>query len=189
MAADYKKVVSLLWEVTPDDDMTARAVLDLTSSMRDKLTGSLRSQCESLASRATLAVQSSAAESTAERVAALKAEFAKDPASLARRAAEAGLRWLKIETQEDDLGTSLEAAISAWARGGQAERPKSCLIDAVEAEGWTLEHVQSLSVPIRIQTSPIMGAQFFLGGEPVEGQTRYIYVFRRLQPAGADALA
>jgi hypothetical protein len=187
MAADYKKAVSLLWEVTPDDDMSARAVLDLTAAMHDRLTGSLRSQCESLASRATVAIESSATESTAERVAALTAEFAKDPALLARRAAEAGLRWLKIQTEEDDLADSQKAAISAWAGGDQSGQPKPCLIDAVEAEGWTLEQTQDLFVPTAIQTSLLTGA--YMGGEPVSGRMCHVYLFRRSPQAGSDTPA
>lgn len=181
MAADYKKAVSLLWEVTPDDGTKARAVLDLTAAMHDKLTGSLQSQCDSLASRARVALEAGDAEASAERLDALRAELANDPAELARRAAEAGLRWLKIETEADEITAAQEAAMCGWARGSQAERPKPCLIDLVEAKGWKLEQAQDLFVPTTLNSIAIRGLD-----ERIAGQTRHIYLFRRSAPAAAE---
>jgi hypothetical protein len=183
-AGDYKKAASLLWEVTSDDEASARAVLDLAAALRQETSGSLQSQCDSLVSRAKIALESRDAESAAERVAALKAEFAKDPALLARRAAEAGLRWLKIEAEEDDLTDSLEAAIRAWVSGAQNGQAKPCLIDAVEAEGWSFEQAQDLFVPTKLSSSVFAGID-----EPINGHLRRIYPFRRSPKAGAGTRA
>ena len=57
------------------------------------------------------------------------------------------------------------------------------MIDAVEAEGWRLEHVASMFRPTRVQTSVLRGAEVFMGGDVVDGEETYLYLFRRADGA------
>jgi hypothetical protein len=46
-----------------------------------------------------------------------------------------------------------------------------------------LEHVSCLFRPTKVQTSPFRGAEFFMGGEIVNGEERHLYLFRRADGA------
>ena len=59
-------------------------------------------------------------------------------------------------------------------------------IDIVEAEGWRLESVVHRFIPARVQTSFLRGADF-LSGDPVQGDEKYLYLFRRVEGAPGDS--
>jgi len=59
----------------------------------------------------------------------------------------------------------------------------SSTIDAVEAEGWRLEHVACMFRPTKVQTSVLRGAEVFMGGDIIDGEETHIYLFRRVDEA------
>jgi hypothetical protein len=185
-AGQYKKAVATLWEVPLTDGGgldEARELLKVASALRDATDGPLRADCEAQIQRAKEAIDRYESGLADDRVQQLEAGLKQDPAKLARWAKEAGLRWLQVETDTDAAAAVQTAAIAAAATG-RDEPPQTCLIDAVEAEGWRLEHVQNVFRPTMLQTSPLRGAEFFMGGEVVEGQMRYFYLFRRVDEQG-----
>lgn len=82
------------------------------------------------------------------------------------------------------MAAPLTKALAA-AAGGPATDGR-CAIDLVEAEGWRLEHVVHRFVATKVQTSVLMGADL-LGGDRIEGDARYLYLFRRAAAAAGGA--
>jgi hypothetical protein len=160
----------------------ARELLRLATALRDQTDGRARRDCEENIQRAEDAISAIERQYGDASVDELEAKLATDPVRLAHWAREAGLTWLRIDSAEDVVAAAQRAALSATA-AGRAAQPQPCLIEVVEAEGWHLEHVQTVYVPTKVQTSVWMGADL-LGGDVVEGETRYTYLFRRVDPGG-----
>ena len=99
---------------------------------------------------------------------------------LAREARAAGLTWLETRRGEDVVAAEMLAALADDPSAGSAPPPS--MIDAVEAEGWRLEHVAAMFRPTKVQTSLLRGADL-LGGDVVDGEETYLYLFRRVDGA------
>lgn len=175
-AGDFKKAVRLLWELPIGVD-DPRDVMELATMVRGKAEGKVAAECDEFLRSHQRAVAEAEKNQAAKRAQELETSLKADPAALARWAVQAGLRWLEIESSEDVVAASLKAAMAA--AGGREQAPQPCMIDAVEAEGWRLEHVQHFFKPIKIQTTIFKGADL-IGGEPVEGEMTYFYLFRRV---------
>ena len=175
-AGQYKKAADTLWEVTfagEDGESEAQAVLALATQLRDATDGGVRAACEEHVARAERFLQpaTTAANVTAPGELLLDEE----PATLARRAREAGLTWLEIVRSTDLVAAATHDRL-ACGRPDVVSQP--AFIDAVEAEGWRLEHFACLFKPTKVQTTIFRGADI-LGGDPVQGEERYLYLFRR----------
>ena len=180
-AGHYKKAADALWEVTfagDDAEAEARAALALATQLRDSTSGSLRETCEQHRVRAEQALSAELAHAAAGRFRSLEAELRADPVRLARWAREAGLAWLRLESDEDFAAGAMRAAISAAAEGRERQA-KANIIDLVESEGWRLEQVESLFLPTTVLITPWRFVDAMAGGEIVEGRMRYLYLFRR----------
>lgn len=178
-AGRYKRAVDTLWEVnfaSDDGEAEARSLITLATHLRDSTQGSLRDECERHIARAE---QYLAPSPVPPNLAPAEQILQEDPVALARRAREAGLTWLEIVRAEDVVASEMHVGLEASTSGGT---PEPALIDAVEAEGWRFEHLACLFRPIKVQSSPLRGADFW-GGEPVEGEERYLYLFRRVDGA------
>jgi hypothetical protein len=180
-AGQYEKAVATLDKVgrgtaTPVEE--ALGLRDLAAVLRDRTQGDLRERCEDHIRRANMVISRREFRETTQRANELTAELRGDPVRLARWALEAGLTWLEVEWPESIAGRALESAIVA-ASGGQ-EQPGLSLLDAVEAEGWRLEVVTHVFRPTKVQTSPLRGADWVAGGDAVEGDERFLYLFRRV---------
>jgi hypothetical protein len=174
-SGDYKKAVRLLWELPIGADDPGN-VMELATMIRGKAEGKVAAECDEFLRSHQQAVAEAEKSQAAKRAQELETSLKADPAALARWAAQAGLGWLEIESSEDVVAASLKAAMAA---AGRDQAPQPCMIDAVEAEGWRLEHVQHLFKPVKIQTTIFKGADL-IGGEPVEGEMTYFYLFRRV---------
>ena len=184
-AGREKQAVNLLYEVATAPDAPPAEVsglLELAGAIRDRTVGDLRAQAETHVRRAQKRLEDQEHGQAAERVGQLQAELKRDPTRLARWAREAGLNWLEVESPDSIVGGSLRKAVAAAAAGGANAAPEACLIDLVEAEGWRLESVVHRFVPTRVQTSILRGADL-LGGDVVEGDEKYLYLFRRADDA------
>ena len=164
-----------------DGDAEARAVLALATLLRDATEGRVRADCEEQIARAERLLTQAEQMSAKQRVDRREAELRGDHVALARWAREAGLTWLRITSAEDLVDAPMRTAMAS--EGTSASDPEPCALDAVEAEGWRLEHVTCLFRPTRIETSPLRGADLFLGGDVVDGEERYLYYFRRVDGA------
>lgn len=176
-AGNYKKAVRMLWDLSLGID-DSRQAIELATMIRGKVDGSLAGQCDDFIRATQRAIAAAKEKQAADRASELEATLKKDPVALARWAAQAGLRWLQIESAEDAVAASLEAAFAAAGEGSGHVAPP-CFIDGVEAEGWRLEHVQRVFEPTKIQTTIFRGADLG-GGEPVQGERTYLYLFRRV---------
>ncbi len=176
-AGQYKKAVDTLWEVSfpdDDDDAEAQALLALATRLRDVTEGSLRSDCEEHIARAERYLAAERRSEADRRAAALGA----DPVVLARRAREAGLTWLSITSAEDLVAAPLHEVLRA-SESGASVAPAS-VIDAIEAQGWHLEHITRCVRPTRVIASPFGAVDLIAGGQDVEAADEYQYVFRRV---------
>ena len=183
-AGQYKKAVATLVEVSfagDDGDAEARGVLALATLLRDATEGRVRADCEEQIARAERLLTQAEQTSAKQRVDRREAELRGDHVALARWAREAGLTWLRITSAEDLVDARMRTAMAS--EGTSASGPEPCALDAVEAEGWRLEQVACLFRPTRIETSPLRGADLFLGGDVVDGEERYLYYFRRVDGA------
>jgi hypothetical protein len=183
-ADEYEKAVATLERVgwgkdTPVEE--ARGLRDLAAVLRDRTQGDLRERCEEHIRRANMTISAHERRETTKRANELGSELRGDPVRLARWALEAGLTWLEVEWPESIAGRALQSAIVA-ASGGRVQ-PSPSLLDAVEAEGWRLEVVTHAFRPTRVQTSPLRGADWVAGGDVVEGQESFLYLFRRVDGA------
>ena len=175
-AGQFKKAADSLWEVSfagDDGEAEAQALLALASQLRDATEGAVRSDCEEHVARAERYL-GAGRRGEAER---REAELLADPVALARRARDAGLTWLTVTSAHDLVALALREALRAPA-GGAPGTP--CVIDAVEAEGWHLEHITRALRPVRVQASPFGAADLIAGGQGVDSVEEYQYVFRRV---------
>jgi hypothetical protein len=180
-AGQFKKAADTLYEVSfggTEGASEARGVVELATLLRDAAQGSLRDECEQHIARAQRLLDADAAAATAARAGQLESELTGDPARLARWAKETGLTWLEIESADDVVAADQRAAMLAASAGQAAPAPR-CFIDAVEAEGWRLAHVAYSFKPTAVQTSILRGADL-LGGDVVQGDEKYLYLFRRV---------
>jgi hypothetical protein len=178
-AGQYKRAADTLWEVSfgsGDGEAEAQAVVALATQLRDVTQGGVRSECEEHMARAERFLHPEA--HTVDVLTPAEREFREDPVLLARRARDAGLTWLEIRRAEDVLAAEMRTALAAAT--AEVVPPPPSMIDSVEAEGWRLEHVTCLFRPTRVQTSVLRGAEFFMGGEVVDGDEHYLYLFRRV---------
>jgi hypothetical protein len=176
-AGEYKRAVDTLWEVTfvgPHADADAREAIALASLLRDATKGALRRDSEENIARAERYLASADPDARG-RIADLERRQREDAAGLARKAREAGLTWLEIRRGEDVVAAEMDAVLGAEERPA----PAGSMIDAVEAEGWRLAHVVAMFRPTKVQTSVLRGADFFMGGDAVDGDEVHIYLFRR----------
>ncbi len=183
-ADQYEKAVATLDKVgrgTAAPIEEALGLRDLAAVLRDRTQGDLRERCEDHVRRANMIISRREFRETTQRANELAAELRGDPVRLARWALEAGLTWLEVEWPESIAGRALQSAIVA-ASGGRVQTSPS-LLDAVEAEGWRLEVVTHAFRPTRVQTSPLRGADWVAGGDAVEGDERFLYLFRRVDGA------
>ena len=79
---------------------------------------------------------------------------------------------MTVESGEDLVAAPLRAAAAG------SPLPEG-VIDAVETEGWQLEHITRCVRPLKVTLSPF-GAYVFVGGQVVESAEEYQYVFRRV---------
>ena len=179
-AGQYKKAVDTLWGVTfagDDGELQAQRVIALATQLRDATEGGLRHDCEEHIARAQRFLSPEGAtelQAHAEgRAEKLAQEQREEAVRLAREARAAGLAWLEIRSGREQVAGELRAASSVGAAA------TSTLIEAVEAEGWRLEHMSAFFRPTKVQTSPLRGADFFMGGDVVDGQEVRLYLFRR----------
>jgi hypothetical protein len=187
-AGRYKQAVSMLPEVARTADPPAEeanGLLELAGALRDRTDGDLRTACEAQIRRAQKLLETDEQRQAAQRAEQLQAELKQDPARLARWAHDAGLGWLELKSPESVVAVSVRKAMAAYA-AGRPVAPEPCLIDIVEAEGWRLESVVHRFIPARVQTSFLRGADF-LSGDPVQGDEKYLYLFRRVEGAPGDS--
>jgi len=182
-AGQLKKAVATLWETAFAGDggaTEARGVLALAVLLRDATDGGVRGECEQQISRAERFLRAEEQTAAEERVDRLEAELRQDPVRLAHWARETGLTWLEVASAQDLVAAQMRTTM---ALDGHGAPPPGCIIDAVEAEGWRLESVVCVFKPTRLQTSPLRGADFFMGGDVVEGEEKFLYLFRRADGA------
>jgi hypothetical protein len=175
-----KQAVGTLYEVAVAPDAPRAEIdglIELATAIRARNgDSSLQSDCDAHIDRARKRLAADEQSAAAARVAQLRAEL-DEPVRLARWAAQAGLGWLEVTSADDVVAASQSRAMAAAADGAAAH--EQCLIDLVEAEGWRLEHVVHRFVATRVQTSILRGADL-LGGDAVEGDEQYFYLFRRV---------
>jgi hypothetical protein len=180
-AGQYKKAVATLCEVSfagDDGEAEARGVLALATLLRDATQGRVRADCEEQIARAERLLSYDDAASSQQRVDSREAELRADPVALARWACGAGLTWLQMSSAEDLVAARMRSVLAS--ESGPAAGSAPCVLEAVEAEGWQLEHVACLFRPTRVETSPWRGADLFMGGDVIGGDERYLYYFRRV---------
>jgi hypothetical protein len=180
-AGDHKLAVDTLWEVTFVGDhaeVDARTVIDLATRLKGVTQGDARRDCDEHIARARCFLEPPADPETQARREERDRRWREEPALLAREARAAGLTWLEIRRSEDVVAAEMAAALAGDPAAASA--PPRGMIDAVEAEGWRLEHVAAVFRPTRVQTSVLRGAEFFMGGDVVDGEEIHIYLFRRV---------
>jgi hypothetical protein len=175
-----KQAVNTLDEVACAPDAPRAEIdglLELATAIRARNGGSLQAGCDAHIDRARKRLAAAEQSAAAARLAQLRAEL-DEPVRLAHWAAQTGLGWLEVTSADDIVAASQSRAMAAMAAGGAAAN-EQCMIDLVEAEGWRLEHVVHRFVATRVQTSILRGADL-LGGDAVEGDEQYFYLFRRV---------
>ncbi len=152
-------------------------MIALATQLRDATEGGLRHDCEEHIARAQRFLSPEGATElrahAEERAEKLAQEQREEAVRLAREARAAGLAWLEVHSRRDQVAGEMRAASSEGAASTAA------LIDTVEAEGWRLEHMSAFFRPTKVQTSPLRGADFFMGGDVVDGQEVRLCLFRR----------
>ena len=183
-AGEHKRAVDTLWEVTFVGDhaeMDAHGVIALATQLKDVTQGGVQRDCDEHIARAERFLELAGDPAARARREELDRRRREEPVQLAREARAAGLTWLEIRRGEDVVAAEMLAALADDPAAGSAPQPG--MIDAVEAEGWRLEHVATMFRPTRVQTSVLRGAEFFMGGEVVDGEETYLYLFRRVDGA------
>jgi hypothetical protein len=183
-AGQYKKAVATLVEVSfagDDGEAEARGVLALATLLRDATEGRVRADCEEQIARAERLLGGAQQASAKQHLDRREAELRGDPVALARWAREVGLTWLQMTSAEDLVAARMRSVMAS--ESGSAGGAASCVLEAVEAEGWRLEHVACLFRPTRVETSPLRGADLFMGGDVIGGEEHYLYYFRRVDGA------
>jgi len=181
---EHKRAVDTLWEVAFVGDhaeMDARGVIALATELKDVTQGGVRHDCDEHIARAQRFLELVGDPDARARKEELDRRRREEPVLLAREARAAGLTWLEIRLGEDVVAAEM---LTALADGSSADSaPQTSMIDAVEAEGWRLEHVAAMFRPTKVQTSVLRGAEFFMGGDVVDGEETYLYLFRRVDGA------
>ncbi len=237
-AGEHRRAVDTLWEVTFIGDhaeVDARGVIALATQLKDVTHGGVEHDCDEHIARAERFLELAGDPVARARREELDRRRREEPVQLAREARAAGLTWLEIRRGEDVVAAEMLAALATDASVGST--PQLSMIDAVEAEGWRLEHlacfgwiesarhrccdaprsscaacsstasqttpslacscassppsrrrpaaeyVTAMFRPTRVQTSVLRGAEFFMGGEVVDGEEIYLYLFRRVDEA------
>jgi hypothetical protein len=179
-SGEYKRAADTLWEVTfvgAQAETEARGVIVLASLLRDATQGGVRGDCEEHIARAERFLGSGDDSAERARASELVRQLRDDAVREAREARAAGLGWFELRRGVDIVASEMTSA-QATDPAVTTPRPAST-IDAVEAEGWRLEHVACMFRPTRVQTSVLRGAEYFMGGELVDGDEVYLYIFRR----------
>ena len=182
-AGEHKRAVDTLWEVTFVGDHAetdARQVIALATQLKDVTQGSVRHDCDEHIARAQRYLELVGDPEARARRQELDRRRSEEPVLLAREAWAAGLTWLEIRRGEDVVAGEMFTALAAGPSAGSTPQPG--MIDAVEAEGWRLEHVAAMFRPTKVQTSVLRGADL-LGGDVVDGEEVYLYLFRRVDGA------
>ena len=183
-AGQYRKAVDTLVEVSfagDEGEAEARGVLALATLLRDATEGRVRADCEEQIARAGRLLNYAEQAATQQHVDRREVDLRADPVALARWAREAGLTWLQMTSAEDLVAARMRSVMAS--ESGSARGAAPCVLEAVEAEGWRLEHVACLFRPTRVETSPLRGADLFMGGDVIGGDERYLYYFRRADGA------
>lgn len=183
-AGRYEKAVDALVEVSfagDDGEAKARAVLALATLLRDVTEGSLRANCEEQIARARRLLDRIEQTASGDRLERREVELRSDPVALACWAREAGLTWLQMSSAEDLVAARMRDVMAR--ESGSADNAAPCVLEAVEAEGWRLEHVTYASHSTQVETSPLRGADLVMGGDVITGEERYLYYFRRVDGA------
>jgi hypothetical protein len=178
-AGDYKRAVDTLWEVPflgIQAEADAHSVVALASLLRNVTQGSARRDCDEHIERAERFLDSGTDDERA-RAGELLRQLRDDAVREASKAAAAGLGWFELRRTVDIVATEAYS-IEPAEQSAAAPRPVST-IDAVEAEGWRLEHVACMFRPTTVQTSVLRGAEYIMGGDLVDGEEIHIYLFRR----------
>jgi hypothetical protein len=188
-AGEYKRAVDTLWEVTFTGDhaeMDARRLIALAAQLQEVTQGGARRDCDEHIARAERYLEVAGGPEVLARREKQARSRLEESVRLARDARAAGLTWLEIRSSEDVIAAEMGDALSADGHA-MAAAPQGT-IDAVEAEGWRLEHVAPFFRPTKVQTSVLRGAEYFMGGEVIEGEEIHLYLFRRADggPGGPD---
>lgn len=178
-AGEYKRAVDTLWEVTfvgGQADLDARRMIELAMQLKSETKGSAQRDCDEHVARAQryLEIAGGPEKQAGKRSSAVnrRDEWVRS----AREARAAGLTWLELRSREDMVVAEMQVALAVNGAEGMVQ-PGA--IDAVESEGWRLEHFATMFRPTKVQTSVLRGAEYFMGGEVVEGEESYLYLFRR----------
>lgn len=181
-AGEFKRAVDTLWEVTFVGDQAetdAREVIALATLLREETQGGLRSDCEEHIARAERFLGAGAAAGVCDGQ--QPQQLREEAVRLAREAREAGLTWFELRRNQDVVAAEMLAGTTA-GEAGSLPAPLST-IDAVETEGWRLEHVACMFRPTKVQTSVLRGADVFMGGDVIDGEETHFYLFRRVDVA------
>ena len=183
-AGEHKRAVDTLWDVTFVGDhaeIDARMVIALATQLKDVTQGGARRDCDEHIARAQGFLEPPADPETRALGKERDRRRREEPVFLAREARAAGLTWLEIRRSEDVVAAEIAVALADDPAAASAALPG--MIDAVEAEGWRLEHVVAMFRPTKVQTSVLRGAELFMGGDVVDGEEVHIYLFRRVDGA------
>ena len=183
-AGEFKRAVGTLWEVTfasAQGETDAREVIALATLLREATQGGVRSDCEENIARAERFLTGGHDPAAHARSGQQLQQSREEAVRLAREARDAGLTWFELRRNEDVVAAEMLAVKTAGAAG--APPPLSSTIDAVEAEGWRLEHVACMFRPTKVQTSVLRGAEVFMGGDVIDGEETHLYLFRRVDGA------
>ena len=187
-AGEYKHAVDTLWEVTftgDQADLDARRMIALATELKAVTKGGVQLDCDEHIARAERCLEIAAGPEAQARKKNSTINRREEWLRLAREAREAGLGWLELRLNEDMVVAEMQVALAIRATG---EPVQPGAIDAVEAERWRLEHFTVVFRPTKVQTSVLRGAEYFMGGEIVEGEEDHLYLFRRADgaPDGTD---
>jgi len=183
-AGQHKRAVDTLWEVIFVGDhaeIDARRVIALATQLKDVTQDGARRDCDEHIARAQRFLEPPTDPETRALWEERDRRRREEPVLLAREARAAGLTWLQIRRGEDVVAAEMAAALAGDPATAGAPQPG--MIDAVEAEGWRLEHVAALFCPTKVQTSVLRGADFFMGGDAVDGEEVHLYLLRRVDGA------
>jgi hypothetical protein len=177
-AGEYKQAVDTLWEVTftgEQAEMDARRVVDLATQLKTQTKGGAQRDCDEHIARAERYLELAGGPESQARKRNSAVNRREEWIRLAQDARAAGLTWLQLRSGEDMVVAEMQVAM---AIGAEASMVQPGAIDAVEAEGWRLEHVAAMYRPTMVQTSVLRGAEYFMGGQVIEGEEIHLYLFR-----------
>ena len=168
-AGQFKKAADTLWEVSfagDNDEAEAQALIAIASELRDASDGRVRADCEEHIQRAQRYL--GGAEGSAQWRAL---QVRRDHVGLARKAREAGLTWLSLDSETDLIALPLDALLDT-----PEAPPPPCVLDAVEAEGWQLACVTRAFRPVN---NWVWGSPDTIAQGVFRVEEKFQYVFRR----------